>query len=314
MDWDNDTLVYGHERGVTVLSRYIDTNTTNQYGTELQRQWAFTKNDIDLGQEVSIVKIQEDILVAAHPDDHTMTVLNISTGEKIKLGENNNGHSSYINSIDISSSGKYILSTGDDRNLIIWENEKPQTFTLAGTGKVAKFWEGSDGDRVIVLEAVNKIRVLDWKKSEWLLTIHPAQSGCCGPSSGSVRDITTIPNGDILAVGLGWWKRYTLTALSGGCGYTVPSSESRFVKTASNPGLCVSGNASFIGIVTPSVSYIHDPERESQHTFSLNYKLPAQEITGLALRDHGGYLAIATGKLLTIIRNSNVTEDNHVIS
>lgn len=310
MDWKDDSLVYGHDLGVVILTRHSDLAYSNSLPTEFQRRWFFKKTYIHLGQEVSIVKIRGNIIAAVHPTDETISIYNLETQVTNKLG-GLSGHSSYINSIDISADGQYIVSTGDDRNLFIWENGKPRSFPLAGTGKVVKFWQGPDGDRVIVLEAVNKIRVLDWKNSEWLLTIHPAQSGCCGPASGSVKDIA-ISNGDILAIGLGWWKRYNLATLAGGCGYTIPSSENRFAKASPSSVTAVSANSSLIGVVSPSASYIHDPSNDSSGTFSINYTLPADEITAAALRNRGDILAIANGKLLTLVKNSSMDYEQQV--
>lgn len=301
LDWQNDTLVYGHETGVTILTRHTDPAHANNLPTELQRHWFFRKEEIDLGQEVAIVKFRRDIIAAVHED--TISVLNITTGEKYTL----EGHTSYINSVDISADGKTIVSTGDDRMLIVWDESNHSTkFPLEGTGKVARFWEGPAGDRVVVLEAVNKIRVLDWKKSEWLVTIYPAQSGCCGPSSGSVKDIAITSTGDILAVGLGWWKKYILTTLSGGCGYTIPNAENRFSKSSPGAVVAVSSKGQLIGLAGSGNVEIHDPNNEfSSGSFSLNLKIPG-EITGLALRDRGDTLVVATGRQLTIVKNPNV--------
>lgn len=304
LDWQNDTLVYGHETGVTVLNRHADPAHANNLPTELQRRWLFRKEEIDLGQEVAIVKFRHDIIVAVHED--TISVLNIATGEKYTL----EGHTSYINSVDISSDGKTIVSTGDDRMLIVWdESGQSIKFPLDGTGKVVKFWEGPAGDRVVVLEAVNKIRLLDWKKSEWLVTIHPAQSGCCGPSSGSVKDIAVTGSGDILAIGLGWWKKYVLSTLSGGCGYTIPNAENRFSASSQNSVVAVSKNGQLISLAGNNSVMIHDPSNEfSSSIFSLNLNLPG-EITGLALRDRGDILAVASGRQLSIVKNPNIENE-----
>lgn len=302
LDWQDDSLVYGHDLGVVVLTRFSDPVYCNNLPTEFQRRWFFKKTYVDMGQEVSVVRMRANIIAAAHPTDNTITVYDLTTEKRTKLG-GLSGHSSYINSLDISSDGQYVVSTGDDRNLFVWENGSPCSFPLSGTGKIVKFWDSPEGDRVIVLEAVNKIRILDWKNSEWLLTIHPAQSGCCGPSSGSVKDIA-VSDGDILALGLGWWKKYNLATLSGGCGYTVPSSESRYSKASSSSVTIASGDGTLVGLVSPSACLIYDPSHDSKGAFSLNYNLPVGEVTGIALRDRGDILAVANGKLLTLIRNT----------
>lgn len=304
LDWQDDSLAYGHDLGVVVLTRFQDPSYSNNLPTEFQRQWFFKKTYVHLGQEVSVVRLQGSIIAAVHPTDDTISVYDLRTEKTSKLG-GLSGHSSYINSIDISADGQYIASTGDDRNLFVWENGSPRSYPLAGTGKVVKFWEGPEGSRVIVLEAVNKIRVLDWKNSEWLFTIHPAQSGCCGPTSGSVKDIA-VTNGDILAIGLGWWKRYNLTTLAGGCGYTIPTSESWFAKATPSSVTVVSADGALVGLVSPYSSSIYDPSNDSNGTFSLKYNLPATEITAVALRNRGDILAVANGKLLTLIRNTNM--------
>lgn len=312
LDWQDDSLVYGHDLGVVVLMRFTDPVYSNNLPTEFQRRWFFKKTYVHLGEEVSAVRMRGNIIAAAIPTSNTISVYDLSTKKHLKLG-GLSGHQSFINSIDISADGQFIASTGDDRNLFIWENGSPRSFPLAGTGKIVKFWEGPEGDRVIVLEAVNKIRVLDWKKSEWLFTIHPAQSGCCGPASGSVKDIA-VSDGDILAIGLGWWKRYNLETLSGGCGYTIPSAENRFSKAPSSSATAVSSDGSLVGLVTPTTCYIHDPSLDSRGTFSLNYQLPAAgEITGVALRNRGDILAIANGKLLTLVKNSNMDYEQEEI-
>lgn len=158
---------------------------------------------------------------------------------------------------------------------------------------------------MIVLEAGNKIRILDWRKVEWLLTIYPGQGGCCGPSTGSVKDFFVV-GGFLYTVGIGWWKKYDLSNISGGCGFTAPIAEFQFARGSNYSPFIATTSSSFIGMATSLSQYIHDSSKESDPTYVLNYKLPADDITAAAIRPQGDVLAIANGRLLTLVRNPNV--------
>lgn len=299
LDWFDNFLAYGHDLGVTVLSQITDSNEASYYPTEFQKRWAFRKNYFHLGKPVELVRYHQQQIAAVHPT-FDITLINTQSGKTTALG-GSSGHSSYINSVDISSEG-LVASTGDDRTLLVWEKGVPYNFSLGGAGKVVKFWSTADGDNIAVLEAGNKIRILNYRTREWILTIYPGQAGCCGPSSGAVKDIMIVDQ-FLFAVGIGWWKKYDLTNIFGGCGFTSPAAESRFSRSPSSSFPAVS-TSKFIGLATPTTQYIHDTSKGSDATYALDYTLPGDEITGAAIRSAGDVFAIASGNLLSLVRNT----------
>lgn len=317
LDWYDDHLVYGHDLGVTVLSRIRDTRLTSSYPTEFQRNWSFDKVHFHLGKPVELVKMYESLIACVHYN-HEITVINaqrtssetrgLTLDKDTRTLGGSGGHSSYINSVDISPDG-LIASTGDDRRLLIWDqNGIPQNFPLEGSGKLVKFWSAPYGDIIIVLEAGNKIRLLDYTKSEWILTIYPGQAGCCGPASGNVRSFF-VNNDFLYVVGIGWWKKYDLNNVKGGCGFTQSEQNGVFVTRPNNQSIAVtpsynSGSAitSVIGLVSERAQYIHDTSKDNEQTFELKYTLPSDEITAAAIRNEGDVLAIASGRYLTLLR------------
>lgn len=274
---------------------------------------------------VQVVKMYNSLIACVHYNQNQITLINTqsssnsdtpsSAGIEKKVLGGSRGHSSYINSVDISPEG-LVASTGDDRRLLLWdESGSPQNFPLDGAGKLVKFWSAPFGDVLIVLEAGNKIRLLDYNKSEWILTIYPGQAGCCGPMTGNVRSFF-VNNNYLYAVGVGWWKKYDLTNVQGGCGYTQPVVEESFITKPDKFSFVVtsslgsSGNGSSsdttIGVASQNTQYIYDTAKEdSTKLYALNYTLSSDEIAAAAIRNEGDLLAIASGKLLTLVRNPN---------
>lgn len=293
LDWFNENLVYGHDLGITVLSRSPNTQA-NSYSTEIQKKWEFKKNYFHLGKSVELVRYRDKYVAAVHPT-FDITLVDTQSGKLTLLG-GSSGHSSYINSVDISING-LVASTGDDRALLIWDDGTPFDFPLGGVGKIVKFWNSADSNIVVVLEAGNKIRVLNYQTKEWMLTIYPGQAGCCGPSTGSVKDIM-ITDKFLYAIGLGWWKKYDLENIYGGCGFTTPVAEQTFFQKPLSSHLVIS-NSRFIGLATAKLQLIYDTNKNK--LYSLDFNLPDDEITGLTISSTGEAFIIATGNILTLI-------------
>lgn len=288
-----------------------------------QAEWTFTPHEYRLDQPVELFCFNQSVVAAVHPTND-ISLVSLTSGNSKKLSSPE-GHTSYINSVDISTDG-LVVSTGDDHKLIVWELEQsnenqtqneytPKVFNLGGVGKSVRFWRNSNADWVVVLEAGNKVKILDWRKSKWMTTIYIGQSGCCGPLTGSVKDIFIVDD-FLYAIGLGWWKKFDLTALDGGTGITFPKSEGHFYKNpnSSSSSLPVIPNytedSHVMGLVTRDAQYIHDIlKNSSESTFKLDYKLPTNEISAAAVRSKGDVLAVVNDKILTLIGNSFKEEE-----
>src|SRR5699024_4662431 len=165
----------------------------------------------------------------------------------------------------------------------------PHLFRLSDAGLKVKFWDENDSDRVVVLEGGNKIRVLDWRKGQWLLTIYPSTLDPSDPFGGSVQDIG-IYNSEITVVGdRMWWKRFHIPSLTGGCGHTPPTDQGRLVSNNGRDGFyCLAGR--YVGYAESSESSIYDFVTGGEHGSHVDLQL--NQVTGLALRNRGDVLAI----------------------
>lgn len=299
VDWNEQSLAYGHELGVGILTRVTErSEKTSGLPFEFQRQWAFKTSYIHLGLAAENLRFNGQYVAASH-SDYSISYIDLVKGEVTNLG-GYRGHRSFVNGLDISYDG-IVASTGVDRNLLIWEDvqQPPQLFRLSGSGLKVRFWDENDSDRLVVLEAGNKIRILDWRKRQWLLTIYPTTQDRSTPYGGNVKDIG-VYNSEIIAIGEGWWKKFHIPSLTGGCGYTAPTDHGRLISDNSKNGMYnLSGR--YIGYANTQESSIYDLVTASEHGSHVDIQL--NQIASLALRERGDILAIASGTNISLVRN-----------
>lgn len=303
LDWFEDSLAYGHDHGVTILSRTFDPINSSGLPSEFQRQWSFRKSYQYLGQAADFIRFRGDYIAAAHNADYSISLIHLETGEVTSL-TGGSGHASFINGIDISDDG-LVVSTGDDRNLVIWENGKPiRTFRLTSPGLDVRFWDGGDSDLLAVLEAGNKIRILDWQKGQWLLTIYP---GGAFKEGETVKSIGVV-QGEVVAIANMSCKRFRIRTLSGGCGYTPASDELKPSSDYKNWSVAYS-QTNYVAYVSSNDIYFYDLHRSDEHGLYINYGV--DDITCTALRSRGDVLAIASGNTITFLHNTYMNYDDN---
>lgn len=314
MDWNDQALAYGHDLGVSILTRQIEpTEKSSGLPFEFQRKWPFQYSYQHLGLPSENIRFTGNYLAASH-SDHTVSYINLDQGEVKTLG-GSSGHRSFINDLDISYDG-VVASTGDDRNLLIWEdsnNKPPHLFRLSSVGLKVRFWDDNDSDKILVLEAGNKIRVLDWRKGQWLLTIYPSTLDSTSPFGGNVKDIG-IFNSEIVAIGNGWWKKFYIPSLTGGCGYTPPTDQGRLISVKNNDnndgndddGL-YSLSGRYIGYAADSEASIYDLVTAGEHGSHVSLHL--DQVSAITLRERGDILAVASGDKITLIKNRSINYD-----
>ncbi len=229
-------------------------------------------------------------------EDYSLRLFDHLESETKVLG-GRGGHSADVNGIDVSPSG-IVASVADDRLLLIWENGVPSSFQLNSIGKVVKFWEDGDGDKVIVVEAGNVIRVLDWRKNQWLYSIYPGQFGSCSDvGSAVIRDVTTI-NDHIIVTGNGWWKSYDPTKLKGGTGYTPATEEGR-LNGWPRAAKLVSGHEFAAGL-SRQQTFVYNLRNRNTSPVPINVMLPSNEISAAALNRQANIIAVAHGPRLIL--------------
>jgi WD40 repeat protein len=277
LDWNDNILALGHELGVTVLSPSL--NSSNP--------WSFEKSYEYLRKPVLKLRFRGSKIAAVHAD-RTISEISLSSDPSLpnallKLG-GSLGHQSFINDVDISPQG-YIASTGDDKKLILWTDGQPTApYRLASPGLAVKFWEDQDSDRLLVLEEGNKIRIFDWRKGQWVVTVF------VGPEA-SIKGMG-IYDGDIIAIGQGWWKSYHLPSLKGGAGYTFTYDDGAHVGGTSTD-LVAYSNSRYVAYGSPSGVIFHDIGNAGEHGVKIEFDL-STEIQAIALRSQGDLCALST--------------------
>lgn len=280
LDWSPDnSIAFGHDLGVGLLEQ---AESPVVMPTEIQRQWTLTKRYFHLGKRVNIVRAKAGCLATAHPDNS----ISVLKDGSIRQFGGTRGHSDKVTDVDISTTG-IIASTGNDRYVLVWEESIPRSFRLSGMGQKVKFWNDGDSDRLIVLESDDKIRILDWRKGQWLLTIYPGKK---------VDDIGVI-GGDLVAVGNGWWKKFNINSLTGGCGYTPPTDEGRLMTNGSSNGK-MALNKYFAAYASNDEADIFDLRNASEHGPQMQFN--DRQVNAMALNTDKETLAVASGSCLLL--------------
>lgn len=282
LDWNDKVLALGHELGVTILS-FSDSKSGNQ--------WSFEKSYEYLRKPVLKLKFRGNKLVVIH-SDYTLSELTLCAdplqpNTVVNLG-GSLGHHDFINDVDISPQGN-IASTGDDKKLIIWDDgEVAASYPLASRGLAVQFWEDHDTDRLLVLEDANKIRIFDWHKGQWIVTVF------VGPETPVAS--MGVYDGDVIAVGQGWWKSYHLPALKGGAGHTFTYDDGLHVGGTSTD-LVAYSKSRYVAYGTTSGVIFHDIGNAGEHGTKVEYDLNT-EIQSIALRPQGDLCALSTAASL----------------
>lgn len=282
LDWNEYSLAVGYGLGVAILGP-MDNKT---------KSWNLQKSYEYLGKQVLRLRFKGDQIVTTHPD-FTLSVLTLSEDPSQpnsveRLGtDSSRGHHAWINDVDCSPQG-HVASTGSDKRLILWANGSFESFMLKSTGLAVKFWEDNESDRLLILETGGKVRVFDWRKSQWLVTIFV---------NAPVRGLG-LYDGDVVAVGLGWWKSYHLPSLRGGCGYTYPYDDGSHVGGESSDLIAYSSSR-YVAYGGPSGVTFFDIANAGEHGVKTELDLNVPP-TAVALRPQGDLCALTTAASLFI--------------
>jgi WD40 repeat protein len=307
VDIDRDTIVYGHEYGVTLLEPTDEKAIAGYIASEFQRRFVFRPHYMHLDQAVHRVRIWNGIILTAH-HDHSLQYINLSQdspdcGRPIQLPHR---HESFINSIDISPNGRLLASTGDDKKLVVFDRQladaAPMVFTLAGVGRAVRFLGSTpESSRIAVLESSNRIRIIDLVSREFLVTIYVGASESC-------HDISTGIGGgfDVAAVGATWWRDYNILDIQGGCGYTAENA-ALILNSPRTSTTVLSRNGKFGASVHPQGAVFHELDKGDLGRESpIDHDLTAHEFASPALSAQGDVLAVVSGKSLVLFHNGTV--------
>lgn len=291
-------LAYGHENGVSVLTPIPrDSQICKNLPSCLQQEWVFQVTNIPLHSLVTHIKFTSKYLVAAH-DDNTVTLINHLNNSKERLGTDPlKSHMDEINSIDISDSG-IVVTTADDKKVIVWEGEESHVFYLDNVATLVKFWSDKDGDKIIVVENGNTVKVLNYKKNEWLYTIYPLPYSA--NAQPTINDVL-VHNDRIIIVGNGWWKEYDPELLTNGAGYTLPNNESQLGGWLVNSKFISSNSKPLIGGISADRSSFYDLTANSNQMHQFKLQLPSIEVPTGSI-NHDGVVAFASGSKLLLVK------------
>jgi len=295
IDWSGDLLAYGHDNGISVLTPIPkDTQISKNLPSSLQQEWVFQVTNIPLHSLVTHIKFTSKYIVAAH-DDNTITLINHLNESKTKLGDDGKRfHTGEINSIDISDNGT-VVSTSDDKSIIVWEKDESRVFYLDNIATLIKFWTDKDGDKLIVVENGIAIKVLDYKKNQWLYSIYPL------PYSTNAQPVINdvlIHNDKIIVIGDGWWKEYDPETLTNGAGYTSPNGESQLSGWIVNSKYIYSKSKPFIGGISQNKSSFYDLSANSNQMHQFKLQLPSTEVTSGSINQEGVVVFASGSKLI----------------
>lgn len=291
-------LAYGHENGVSVLTPIPkDTQISKNLPSSLQQEWVFQVTNIPLHSLVTHIKFTSKYLVACH-DDNTITLINHLDESKVRLGvEGTQTHTGEINSVDISENGT-IVCAADDKIVIVWEREESRVFYLDNIATLVKFWTDKDGDKIIVVENGNTVKVLDYKKNQWLYTIYPLSYSA--NAQPSINDVL-IHNDRVIVVGNGWWKEYDTELLNNGAGYTLPNGESQLAGWLLNSKYISSKSKPLIGGISNDRSSFYDLAANSNQVHQFKLQIPSIEVPAGSI-NHDGVVLFASGSKLILVK------------
>jgi hypothetical protein len=304
VDWNGNLLAYGHDNGVSVLTPIPqDSKIAKSFPSPFQREWIFQVTNIETSSPVRIVKFTSKYLIAVH-DDYSMTLINNLEESETKL--NKNGHTGDINDIDISDNG-LIVSVGDDKQVIIWDNDKIQAkIPTYGIPTVVKFWADKDFDKIIVVENGNVVKVLDWRNKAWLYTIYPKSYSV--NSKSFIKDVIIHQN-KIIVVGDGWLKKYSVDDLNGGTGYTYANEEvqlngwvvdSKYITSPTSTSTSAN-KTPLIGGISSDRSSFYDFASNSNQVHQLKLQLPSLSVPAGRINS-AGIVVFVSGMRLVLAR------------
>lgn len=309
--WSKDRLVYGHEQGVTILTRHKSTSNDDSNG--FASEWTFVASQFHLGLSCELIATAGNYVATVH-DDSTISLINLAeedeNGNAVETSPPKKGHWDFVNSVDVNSEG-VVASVGDDRQLLISSAHDTHKIKLEGAGRYVKFQEDC-GDHLVVLEGSNRLRVFDWRKLEFLYTVYSndvvggsKKIGCCGPPTAVKAVALANGSGDsdqLLVLGNGWWRKYLSRSLQGGGGHTVPHAQGELYgsRQLQNALVCTAG-VGHAAVVSAKTTFFYTIGNEK------GWEVPHVFVSGLhaaAARIEGDMVAVSSGKQLTLLRKA----------
>jgi hypothetical protein len=301
MDWNGNLLTYAHDSGVSVLSPIPkESQLAKNLPSDFQQEWVFQLTNVKTSSPVTHVRFTSKYLVVAQ-EDRKIVVVNHLDGSRIQYGSSTDqerAHSDDINSIDVSDDG-LVVSCGDDRKVIVWESGHAKVAHVDNVPTLVKIWMDQDSDKIIVVENGASVKVLDWRKNEWLYTIYP-QPFVQG-TKPNILDVLT-QNGKVVVIGEGWWKEYNPLELQGGAGFTYANSEGQLSGwTVNSKYISCHSKHSLIGGIGSDRSCFYDLGDKSGQVYQFRLLLPSVSVPAGAI-NHNGIAAFASGSKLVLIK------------
>lgn len=306
VDIDGDTIVYGHEFGVTLLEPTKEHAIDGYIASEFQRRFVFRPHYMHLQQAVHRVRVSNGIIFTAH-HDHSLQYINLApgapdSGKPVRLPHR---HGSFINAIDVSPNGRYFVSTGDDKKVAVYDRQAPDAepvvFSLAGIGNAVRFIDsqGPESARIAVLEAGNRIRIIDLSSREFLVTIYVGTPEPC-------HDVGAGIGGgfDVAAVGATWWRAYNVLELQGGCGFTAEK-DALLLNAPRTSHTVLSRNGRLGASLHPRGAVFHELDKgDLGRETHIDHDLGTTEFAQPALSPRGDVLAVVAGKSLILFHRA----------
>lgn len=310
--WNEDSLVYGYNQGVTVLTR-----KPVVLGNAFASEWSFLSVEYHMGLACELIATCGAFVAVGH-DDNTISLINTAEEDAIERTDVKRGHYDFVNGIDVNLDGM-VASVGDDRQLLIYSDklEVVHKIKLDGAGRAVKFQEDG-GPHLVVLEGSNRLNVYDWEKGQFLYTVFSndvvggsKKIGCCGPPAAVKAVALNVGQNhadQLTVLGSGWWRKYSSANLQGGGGHTMPNKQGELYGSRQLSGavFCVSNDTAVV--VSDKKTLFYSLGTEKSIEVGCDF---VSGVEAAAVRAKGDLVAVAGGRALVLL-NSAENESNIV--
>ncbi|GMM38809.1 hypothetical protein DASC09_061480 [Saccharomycopsis crataegensis] len=237
-DWNGCLLAVGTSDASISIFNPVALDDIYTLPTKFQKQYILAKTKIDLSSvfksSVDFLQFTSRYLLAASVDSSKIILINHVSDQQssnnMKLSDIKHQvfdlPPGFINSMDVNDDGVIAVAM-DSKQVMIYNcndiQPTPMSFRLTNIPTMVQFASFYNREYLLILEATNIVKILDWKSYEWLVSIYPTSYDSNNAKS-EVSNIFTTTN-ELLISGLnGWFKKYDLNEIIGGAGYTKPSS------------------------------------------------------------------------------------------
>lgn len=306
LTWFNRDLLVGTSDGKLKILSPVEMEANYSLTSELQREHIFEVSDIQLGQYSSVDFVRATGKYTLVGSAQDAPVLLIGEGTTQRFG------SEGVTAVDLTDDG-VVAVTGDFKRVRVYNGVKYCDVRLENVGLGVKFATIFGRDCLLVVEAGGIIRVLDWKKLEWLATVYTVAYDLS--SSANFVGEFFVSEEFLVVIGTtGGLAKYDLSGLKGGAGYSEPDQKGSLngFSTVKSQAVVVARRGSVVYHVTSGgvkyfdlSSVLRNARLNDNSTTVVDFsqrklRLPSVEVGNVAV-NNSGVVAVNCGEKLVLI-------------